>query len=144
MKRCQVLRKCLLTLHLIINLISFLLCIPLTTWCQCYMICHTCDHMFILKVHTFKSIHFLQSATNINVIFSLNFHQHCFYFILFYKIIVFSLILCCVVFFTCVCVSLCNVLFKLQCDFQMHPCFHMLWWCCDVIDVATKFFMFWT
>jgi len=76
------------------------------------MICHTCDHMFILKVHTFKSIHFLQSATNINVIFSLNFHQHCFYFILFYKIIVFSLILCCVVFFTCVCVSLCNVLFK--------------------------------
>ncbi len=62
----------------------------------------------------------------------------------FSKLLVFSLTLCCVVFFTCVCVSFCNVLFKLQCVFQIHPCLHMFLWHCDVIDVATKFFMFWT
>ncbi len=55
-----------------------------------------------------------------------------------------NIMLCCVVFFTCVCVSLCKVLFKLQCVLQIHPCFQMFLWCCDVIDVATKFFMFWT
>ncbi len=72
-----------------------------------------------------KSIDFLQSAINIKVIFSLNFHQHCFVFFnhllmsckwiqtfILSKLLVFSLTLCCVVFFACVCVSLCNVLFK--------------------------------
>jgi hypothetical protein len=81
--------------------------------------------------HLWSHVHFecpyilLQSTININVIFSLNFHQHCFVFLnhplLSYKwaqtftlskVLVFSLTLCCVVFFTCVCVSLCNVFFK--------------------------------
>ncbi len=53
-----------------------------------------------------------------------------------------NIMLCCVL-HMCLC-------FPLQCDFQVATCFSVsslfpyFLWHCDVIDVALKFFMFWT